>query len=176
LETVGVVPAAGKASRVGPLPCSKEIFPVGFHGPGEGLTGRPKVACQYLLEAMGLAGVSKAFVVLREGKWDVAAYLKGGTSLGMNLAYLVMPFSHGVPHTLDQAYPFLGESRVILGFPDTIIYPQNAFLRLLSHQDKHRSDLVLGLSPLRIRQKLIWLTWVKTEGWKQSRSSRCRPT
>lgn len=28
---IGLIPAAGKAKRLQPLPCSKEIFPVGFH-------------------------------------------------------------------------------------------------------------------------------------------------
>ena len=29
-EIIGVIPAAGRATRLGPLPCSKELFPVGF--------------------------------------------------------------------------------------------------------------------------------------------------
>lgn len=30
-DMVGLIPAAGNATRLQPLPCSKEIFPVGFH-------------------------------------------------------------------------------------------------------------------------------------------------
>ena len=29
-EVVGLIPAAGEAKRIGPLLCSKELYPVGF--------------------------------------------------------------------------------------------------------------------------------------------------
>ncbi len=52
LDVVGLVPAAGEAKRLGKLPCSKELFPVGFHRVGDGGQVNPKVVSQYLLEKM----------------------------------------------------------------------------------------------------------------------------
>ena len=42
-SVVGLVPAAGRAKRIAPLPCSKEIFPVGFRRDAQGDV-RPRVA------------------------------------------------------------------------------------------------------------------------------------
>src|SRR6266545_7247263 len=89
-EVIGLIPAGGRATRIAPLPCSKELYPVGF-GVREGESEkRPKVACQYLLEKMQHAGITKAYIILKNGKWDIPAYLQDGSDLGMYLAYLVM--------------------------------------------------------------------------------------
>lgn len=148
-EVVAVVPAAGLASRVGPLPVSKEVFPVGFQvETGEGARSvRPKVACEYLLERMRLAGAAKAYLVLRSGKWDVPAYLGDGSRVGMHLAYLMMGLPYGPPYTVDQAYPFVREATVLFGFPDVIFQPDDAFVQLLAHQATTQAAAVLGLFP-----------------------------
>ena len=106
-EIVGLIPAAGRATRIAPLPCSKEIYPVGFKTDGAGNITVPKAVFHYLLDKMRLAGVTKTFIVLREGKWDIPAYLGDGTSFNMNLAYLMLGLPYGVPYTIDQAYPFI---------------------------------------------------------------------
>jgi len=53
-ELVGLIPAAGQAKRVSPLPGSKELFPVGFREVEVGghVQLRPKVVSQYLLDNM----------------------------------------------------------------------------------------------------------------------------
>jgi glucose-1-phosphate thymidylyltransferase len=35
-EIVGLIPAAGKAAHMGPLPCSKKLYPIGFRSVGYG--------------------------------------------------------------------------------------------------------------------------------------------
>ncbi|UCC84714.1 MAG: dTDP-glucose pyrophosphorylase, partial [Gemmatimonadota bacterium] len=145
-ELVGLVPAAGKARRLVSLPCSKEIYPVGF-GSRDGDGPRPKVVCEHLLERMRLAGVRKAYVVLRKGKWDIPAYLGDGHQLDMRLAYLMMGAPFGVPYTLDQAYRFLDQATVVFGFPDLLFQPADAFVHLLSRQTMTGADVVLGLFP-----------------------------
>ena len=146
-KIIGLIPAAGRATRLGPLPCSKEIFPIGFRsGPdGEGL--RPKAVGQYLLEKMQRAGIEQAYIVLRAGKWDIPAYFQGGASVGMRLGYLVMDNTDGVPYTLDHAYPFVQEALVALGFPDILFSADDAFVHLLEHQEQTGADIVLGLFP-----------------------------
>ena len=146
-EVIGLVPAGGRAARLGPLPCSKELYPIGFRTVAEGGALRSKVICHYLLERMRFANITKAYIILREGKWDIPAYLKDGKILDMNLAYLMMDLPFGVPYTLDQAYPFVRDSLVALGFPDTILQPDDAFVRLIARQSESRADLVMGLFP-----------------------------
>jgi glucose-1-phosphate thymidylyltransferase len=146
-EIVGLIPAGGEATRISPLPCSKEIYPIGFRQPGEGQGLRPKAVCLYLLEKMRLAGAAKAYIILRQGKYDIPAYLGDGSMLEMHLAYLMMNLPFGAPYTLDQAYPFVQDAMVVFGFPDIIFEPDNAFEQLLSRQSTTRADVVLGLFP-----------------------------
>lgn len=148
-ELIGLLPAGGKAARVSPLPCSKEIYPIGFRLMDEGGSVRPKVVCHYLLEKMRSAQVTKAFIVLRKGKWDIPAYLGNGKILDMHLSYLLLELLFGVPYTLDQAYPFVKDAIVVFGFPDIIFHPDDAFVQLLSRQARSNANVVLGLFPAR---------------------------
>lgn len=143
--TVGLVPAAGKAARLSPLPFSKELYPVGFQSLDKDRSLRPKPVCVYLLEKMRLAGTTEAYIVLRKGKWDIPAYLRDGKMLNMHLAYLMMDLPFGVPYTLDQAYPFLQDAIVVFGFPDIIFKPDDAYVSLLARQAESGADIVLGL-------------------------------
>lgn len=139
---IGLIPAAGHARRLGPLPCSKEILPISTRSK----TG-PKVACEYLLEHMRVGGIDQALIVLREGKWDIPACLGGGERVGVNLAYAITRVPYGVPYTLDQAYPFVRDRRVALGFPDILFNAENAFARLLAAHATTAADVMLGLFP-----------------------------
>lgn len=147
-EIVGLVPAAGQASRLGRLPCSKEILPVVF-GHDEAEAPVPKAVGAYLLEKMGRAGARKAFLVLRHGKWDIPAYFGGGERVGMDLSYLVMRRPWGVPFTLDDAYPFVRGSPVVFGFPDILFQPSDAFESLLGKMEETGAELTLGVFPSR---------------------------
>ncbi len=153
-EVVGLLPAGGQANRIAPLPCSKELYPVGFRSVGAEDGLRPKVVCHYLLERMQRAEVTRAYIILREGKWDIPAYLGDGTMLGMHLAYLMMELPFGAPYTLDQAYPFVQDALVVFGFPDIIFQPEDAFVQLLARQETTRADVVLGLFPADQPQKM----------------------
>ena len=125
---------------------SKELFPIGYVGEHGAIPG-PKVVSQYLLERMAGAGVNEAFLILRPGKWDIPAYLGDGAGVGMRLAYLTVHVSHGVPFTLDQAYPFVRGETVALGFPDILFWPENAYEVVLGRLHASDADVVLGLFP-----------------------------
>jgi glucose-1-phosphate thymidylyltransferase len=143
---IGLIPAAGFGTRIAPLPVSKELFPIGFASNGLSVP-RPRVAAQYLLDRMATAGVQRAFFILRPGKWDIPAYFGDGSSAGIPLAYLTVHIPHGVPFTLNQALPFVGDSTIVLGFPDILFWPANAYKALLDHLHRSASDVVLGLFP-----------------------------
>jgi glucose-1-phosphate thymidylyltransferase len=146
-EVIGLIPAGGLAKRIAPLPCSKELYPIGFRTVDQKGSVRPKVASHYLLEKMRRAGITKAYIVLRNGKWDIPAYLGDGSLLEMKLAYLITKSSLGPPYTLDQAYPFLGSTTVAFGFPDILFRTADAYKILLRRQLATKADVVLGLFP-----------------------------
>ena len=147
MEVIGLIPAGGVVKRLAPLPCSKEIYPVGFTESDNKRERRPKAVCQYLLEKMRFAGIRKAFVVLRSGKWDIPSYLGDGKMLDMQLAYLMMDLPYGPPYTLNQASPFVKDALVAFGFPDILFHGNDGFEKLLAHQKKTSADIVLGLFP-----------------------------
>lgn len=145
-DVIGLLPAGGQATRLSPLPLSKELYPIGFRADSEGKL-KPKVVGHYLLEKMQQAGIRKAFFILRPGKWDIPAYFGDGAMLGMHLAYLTVHITDGVPYTLDQAYPFVQQSIVALGFPDILFQPDNAYSQVLTRLRNGPADVVLGLFP-----------------------------
>jgi glucose-1-phosphate thymidylyltransferase len=142
---LGLIPAAGRAERLGPLPCSKELLPIGFRETTRGPA--PKVAGHYLLERFRAGGISKAFIVLHESKVDVPRYFGTGEVADVALAYLMIPGSRSVPETLERAFPFVEGAVVALGFPDVIFQPVDAYARLVERQAATAADLVLGLFP-----------------------------
>lgn len=167
-SVIGLIPAGGKATRISPLPLSKELFPVGFRDDGD--TNilinthfnnqnnnqnnlRPKVVSHYLLEKMESAGIEKAYFILRKGKWDIPAYFGDGAMLSMNLGYLIMSLPYGVPFTLDSAYPFVKDAAVALGFPDILFEPSCAYIQILERLEVSDADVVLGLFPTDKSQK-----------------------
>ncbi len=152
MDIIGLIPAGGKATRISPLPCSKELFPLGLHPTADGGL-RPKAVATYLLEDMRTGGATKAFFVIRQGKWDIPAYYGDGALLNMNIGYLLMNVPYGPPFTLDQAYPFVKDDIVFMGFPDILTEPRDAFQYLLKDLQTTNADAVLGLFPTEFPHK-----------------------
>ncbi|AFY34200.1 phage head-tail adaptor [Calothrix sp. PCC 7507] len=152
-QVIGLLPAGGQATRISPLPLSKELYPVGFQKRSDQYHLSPKVVSHYLLEKMQQAGISEAYFILRPGKWDIPAYFGDGAMLSMSLGYLIMGLPFGVPFTLDQAYPFVQDAIVALGFPDILFQPEDAFVHLLTRLEAGNADVVLGLFPTDQPQK-----------------------
>jgi dTDP-glucose pyrophosphorylase len=142
MSIVGVVPAAGRAERLGRLPCSKEILPVAVGGAG---AARLETGASSLLRQLSLAGVRRCFVVLDENKWDVARYLGAGVDLGLDLAYLTVRRSPHTPASVDRAFEHVREATVAFGFPDILMRPDDVFARLLDRLSTTGADAVLGL-------------------------------
>ena len=140
---VGVIPAAGNALRLSPIPCSKEIFPIGFEKSGQSTT--IKVAVSDLLEGMEEAGARQLYMILRKGKWDIPAYLGTGLSARYTLSYIITDPTPGTHYSIDSAYHFMKDKTVLLGFPDILFNPKHVFADLLKQQRYSGADVVLGL-------------------------------
>ncbi len=145
LPLIGLIPAAGRAERLGPLPCSKELLPIGFRSTDRGPA--LKVAAHYLLERFRAGGVRRVCMVHDEAKQDIPRYFGNGEIADMDLSYIAISGSKSVPETLDRAFPFVEGSIVALGFPDVIFEPVHAYARLVERQAATGADLVLGLFP-----------------------------
>lgn len=145
-QIVGVIPAAGRAKRLGQLPFSKELFPIGFEK--REAQSPPKAVSKYLLENMAEAGVSDFHFIIRNGKWDIPAFYLSGKKYSYNICYHVTEYEYGVPFTINQAYQFYRNKIVLLGFPDVLVKPKNAFTELIKELiEKQDCPLVLGLFP-----------------------------
>lgn len=145
---VGLIAAAGRATRLAPLPCSKELVPVGFMLDSRDGRPRPKPVSLYLIEQMRGAGATQLCVVLRSGKWDIADYYGDGSRHALNIAYFVMGDPFGPPFSAGQALPFLADAVVLFGFPDLLLYPTDVVARVVARLEETDSDIVLALCPM----------------------------
>src|SRR5690242_19908019 len=86
---IGLIPCAGLANRLAPLPCSTELLPAGFQRARDGSL-RVKVVSHFLLENLYRGGIRTAYCVLRKGKRDIPQYY-GASAAGVRLGYVVGP-------------------------------------------------------------------------------------
>jgi glucose-1-phosphate thymidylyltransferase len=120
----GVVPAAGRGSRIQPLAFSKELLPVGSRT-DEGIE-RPCAVSEYLVERLILGGVDKICFVISPGKSDILEYF-GDSYGGVQIAYVVQPNAEGLCDAIFRANCVVGASEpVMVGLPDTIWFPDHA--------------------------------------------------
>ncbi|MGQ9555782.1 MAG: sugar phosphate nucleotidyltransferase [Anaerolineae bacterium] len=150
-ELVGLIPAAGRGSRLAPLPSSKELFPIGFtwRHTAEGRKLSPKVVSEYLVEALVRGGARRICMIINAGKADIMRFYGDGSAHGAHIAYLVQEDpTHtpaGMPHALNLARPWIGGDTVLFGMPDTILQPSDAFAILLEAHNRQKADVTLGL-------------------------------
>jgi glucose-1-phosphate thymidylyltransferase len=154
-DVVAIIPAAGKATRLAPFPCPKELFPVGYQDflVKGSIEKRPKVVSQYLIENLRGAGVRRMMIIVGEGKQDLLHYYGDGSRFDMDITYLFQEKLNGMPTAINLANPWLHDETVLFGMPDTIIEPDNIFQRLLEFHLQQDADLSLGLFPTNTPQK-----------------------
>src|SRR5215210_5641859 len=124
----GIIPAAGRGSRIQPLAFSKELLPVGSRMDAGG--ERPCAVSEYLVERMILGGAKKVAFVISPGKSDIMEYY--GASYGSAaIAYMVQPQPTGLCDAIFQAAPFIHANEpVFVGLPDTVWFPKRALSAL----------------------------------------------
>jgi dTDP-glucose pyrophosphorylase len=124
----GIVPAAGRGTRIQPLAFSKELLPVGSridHG-----VERPCAVSEYLIERMILGGCDRICFVISPGKSDILEYFGDayGTS---NIAYVVQNKPAGLCDAIFRAHCVIAPNEtVVIGLPDTIWFPKAALAEL----------------------------------------------
>jgi dTDP-glucose pyrophosphorylase len=125
----GVIPAAGNGTRIQPLAFSKELLPVG--GRAVELTERPRAVSEYLVERMVLGGASKICFVISPGKSDIVEYYGTGRVAEADIAFVVQPRAVGLCDAIFRAASVVPKDEpVLVGLPDTIWFPEEAFREL----------------------------------------------
>jgi glucose-1-phosphate thymidylyltransferase len=135
-DVLALIPAAGRALRLGARETSKEILPVG-----------DRIACQDLLQAFDAAGIRRGLLLTRREKLDVPRRIAALGLPSLRLATLLVPQTPSVPHTIDRAWPFLRHRTIAFGFPDVLLEPVTVFRQLLRRHADTGADLVLALFP-----------------------------
>lgn len=125
---MGVIAAAGYATRLQPLLGSKEVLEVG---------GRPIM--DYVLERMRIAGCEELRVVTRREKEDVVAHARelGATVVFANPETTSASFAAGIEGT-D------GDDVILIGWPDTLWEPEDGYVPLIEAIGAGR-EIALGL-------------------------------
>lgn len=124
----GIVPAAGRGSRIQPLAFSKELLPVGCRS--EAGTDRPMAVSEHLIERMLNAGCDKLCFVIAAGKSDILEYY-GGRVRTADVCYVVQDHPNGLCDAIFRALPWIHDDDwIVVGLPDTIWFPTDS-LRLL---------------------------------------------
>ncbi|MDQ2079832.1 nucleotidyltransferase family protein [Xanthobacteraceae bacterium Astr-EGSB] len=124
----GIIPAAGRGSRMQPLAFSKELLPVGSRIDHN--IERPCAVGEYLLERMILGGADKICFVISPGKSDILEYF-GDSYGGARIVYVVQPIAAGLCDAVFRASCVVGAGdTVMVGLPDTVWFPNSALRKL----------------------------------------------
>lgn len=124
----GIIPAAGKGTRIQPLAFSKELLPVGaqMHDGQR----RPRAVSDYLVERLVSGGATRLCFVISPGKSDILGYY-AGEAYGTPICYCVQPEPLGLCDAIFRALTVVRrEDEVLIGLPDTVWFPTDALTRL----------------------------------------------
>ena len=137
---IGIIPAAGAGQRIQPLGCSKELLPVGSrHVDG---VERPRAVAEYLVERMIAAGATQICMIISAEKSDIVKYF-AERDYAAQIFYVVQRTPQGLCDALFRAEPFARNfDQVLIGLPDTIWFPENAYLQALENSSGAGVNLV----------------------------------
>jgi glucose-1-phosphate thymidylyltransferase len=126
---LGIIPAAGAATRIQPLAFSKEMLPVGSRLDADGVE-RPKAVSEYLVERMVLAGADRLCMVISPEKTDIVPYYARHAE-ARRFCYVVQEQPLGLCDALFRALPLVhDDEEVLIGLPDTVWFPEHGLALL----------------------------------------------
>lgn len=132
----GIVPAAGRGTRIQPLACSKELLPVGARLQGE--TQRPCAVSEYLVQRMIRGGADKICFVIAPDKSDIMEYYGSEFACeygAATIVYVVQAQPVGLCDAIFRAHPLIHEDEIVaVGLPDTVWFPEAALSALSGTQ------------------------------------------
>jgi glucose-1-phosphate thymidylyltransferase len=142
-SVIGIVPAAGSGQRIQPLGCSKELLPVGSRIV-DGIE-RPKAVSEYVIERMIAAGATQICIVISAEKADIIRYY-AEQEYPAEIFYVVQKRPLGLCDALFCAEALASQhDQVLIGLPDTIWFPANAYRTVV---DAGEANVSLLLFPV----------------------------
>ena len=154
---MGLIPAAGRGSRLGELPYSKELLPLSNTVP----TSRAapySVAIDNALDTMASAGISETCIVIAPDKLDIPAHTGDGKRYGQRISYVIVEDSRNVPSSLDSACFIATGREVALLFPDIVFEPRAALQEIKEQRRRDDADMTLALVPATSGEKIDIVT------------------
>src|SRR5579883_2129167 len=129
LDMLGIVPAAGAGSRLQPLAFSKELLPVASGG-----IGRAKAVAEFVVDRMLAAGADRVGIVIGPEKADLLRHF-GRLPGYERLFYTLQPRPLGLCDAIFRVARHVRPYELVLiGLPDTIWHPADAFTRVPTGQ------------------------------------------
>ncbi len=102
----GILPAAGKGSRIQPLAFSKELLPIGER---EGSLTRPRAVSDFLVERLIAGGADRLCFVIGPGKSDILEYHGAGDRPDVAVCYTSLYRSLGKCHRRIAGHHLVSE-------------------------------------------------------------------
>ncbi|MBX2837474.1 MAG: hypothetical protein KTR35_11505 [Gammaproteobacteria bacterium] len=144
LPPIGLLPAAGFATRLGLTHGSKEVLSVAdIHAEGQ----RFCPVSHYLLRHYAAAGIEHVKIVTRAEKSDIPATLGYRYGTHTQLDYLCVGPTPSAVHTIAAGCQATEIAPMALGFPDIIIQATDVYAQLSSQLQQGRHSVALGLFP-----------------------------
>ena len=136
----GLLPAAGKGTRIQPLAFSKELIPLFIN---------KKESCplDWNISLMQSASANEIHVVINEKKIDIAQHLKTVYGQSVHINY---SSSKSLPESIaalyDQEKKVKDDDVVLVALSDVYSEPRNSFNLLMTYLDSNKTtDVCLGL-------------------------------
>jgi glucose-1-phosphate thymidylyltransferase len=146
MNYLGVIPAAGLGSRIGPLEHAKELLPIAQVADETGAL-RPLPVIEASLRQIKTAGIDRCLVITSSSKPELATYLKGSGGLGLDIDFVEQQKPEGLAAAVALTLPASQGAATCLLLPDTIVRPPNALKAMRATFEERGADLVLGVFP-----------------------------
>jgi dTDP-glucose pyrophosphorylase len=125
---LGIIPAAGAARRLQPLPFSKELLPVASRT-ADGAE-RPLAVSEFVVERLVLGGATRLCFVVAPRKLDIVTYY-GASVAGVPVCYAIQPEPSGLCDAVFRGLPFAApDEPIAVALPDTVWFPEDGLRKL----------------------------------------------
>lgn len=134
MKVYGILPMAGKGTRIQPIAFSKELYPVSFKS-------KHFAVSEYNIRALMKAKIDEIKLVVHPGKLDIAKFY---ATAGYPIS-IYFYASKSLPESC--LFPIGGmhdEDICLFGLPDTLFSPADGYVQIL-RQLKKGTDLCLGM-------------------------------
>jgi len=151
---IGIIPAAGIASRLGPLGYPKELLPIAYVAEESGGALRPMPVIEASFRQLRAAGIGRCAVITSDRKTELVRYVGSGGAIGLDVAFLLQSRPDGLAAAVSLATPWTEGCNACLLLPDTIVRPADALKQVRAVFEIAQADLVLGVFPTTRPQEL----------------------